>query len=57
MTACLLKPALYVLQCLNAEKANASSGRRGADGKNGSNNGASKNGACKLIFLILMIQD
>ena len=53
MTACLLKPALYVLQCLNAEKANASSGRRGGDGKNGSqsNNGASKNGACKLNFL------
>jgi hypothetical protein len=48
MTACLLKPALYVLQCLNTEKSgNGSSGRKGSDGKNGahSNNGASNNGA------------
>ena len=47
MTACLLKPALYVLQCLNSEKSGNGNGRKGSDGKNGShsNNGASKNGA------------
>lgn len=43
MTACLLKPALYVLQCLNAEKSNnGMSSKKSADAKNGStcaNNG------------------
>ena len=52
MTACLLKPALYVLQCLNSEKSTngsvSAAARKGSDGKNGgshSNHGASNNGA------------
>lgn len=50
MTACLLKPALYVLQCLNAEKStNGSSAKKPGDSKNGSSH--PKNG----MFLLKVV--